>query len=86
MVDKSFRQKVEELMMLVPEGCVTTYGDLAALAGNARASRVVGGLALGFPGGRRLQEELLLGEGIGVTDHIVDNFSEIRWKFNYEIQ
>lgn len=29
----------------VPRGRVTTYGDLAGLAGNAAASRIVGGIA-----------------------------------------
>ncbi|HRQ98323.1 MAG TPA: MGMT family protein, partial [Candidatus Saccharibacteria bacterium] len=42
-IDGDFRTKVEELMSLVPSGQVTTYGDLAALAGHAYASRVVGG-------------------------------------------
>jgi methylated-DNA-protein-cysteine methyltransferase-like protein len=32
-------------MTQVPFGQVTTYGDLAALAGHAHASRVVGGIA-----------------------------------------
>lgn len=43
--DKGFRQQIEELMAQVPFGCVTTYGDLAALAGQPAASRVVGGIA-----------------------------------------
>ena len=43
--DKNFRLKVEELMAQVPYGRVTTYGDLAGLAGQANASRVVGGIA-----------------------------------------
>lgn len=30
---------------MVPRGQVTTYGDLAALAGNPQASRIVGGIA-----------------------------------------
>lgn len=41
----NFRQSVEALMADVPAGYVTTYGDLAGLAGNARASRIVGGIA-----------------------------------------
>lgn len=41
----SFRNEIERLMGLVPEGRVTTYGDLAALAGQPAASRVVGGIA-----------------------------------------
>lgn len=45
MIDSSFRTKVENLMTQVPAGQVTTYGDLAALAGHANASRIVGGIA-----------------------------------------
>lgn len=40
-----FRSKVEELMAKVPAGWVTTYGDLAALAGHPHAARIVGGMA-----------------------------------------
>lgn len=42
---ENFRQRVEELVAQVPQGQVTTYGDLAALAGSAHASRIVGGIA-----------------------------------------
>lgn len=45
MTDASFRRKVEDLIALVPLGQVTTYGDIAALAGSAHASRIVGGIA-----------------------------------------
>lgn len=41
----SFRQRIEELMAQVPAGEVVTYGDLAGLAGQANASRIVGGIA-----------------------------------------
>lgn len=41
----NFRITIETLMTQVPSGHVTTYGDLAALAGHANASRVVGGVA-----------------------------------------
>lgn len=44
-VDSEFKRKVEELMAQVPAGKVTTYGDLAALAGHPYAARVVGGMA-----------------------------------------
>lgn len=40
-----FRDRVEHLVAQVPEGKVTTYGDLAALAGQANAARIVGGIA-----------------------------------------
>ncbi len=43
--DRNFRIKIEELMAQVPYGKVTTYGDLAGLAGHANASRIVGGIA-----------------------------------------
>jgi methylated-DNA-protein-cysteine methyltransferase related protein len=42
---RSFRSRVEYLMTQVPYGQVTTYGDIAGLAGNAAASRIVGGIA-----------------------------------------
>lgn len=45
MTDSDFRKKIEKLMAQVPSGMVTTYGDLAGLAGHAYASRVVGGVA-----------------------------------------
>lgn len=45
MVNGDFRKKVYELIAQVPRGKVTTYGDLAALAGHADAPRIVGGIA-----------------------------------------
>lgn len=41
----NFRTTVEILIAQVPPGYITTYGDLAALAGQAHAARVVGGIA-----------------------------------------
>lgn len=41
----NFKQRVEYYVALVPRGRITTYGDLAALAGQAHAARVVGGIA-----------------------------------------
>lgn len=43
--DVNFRMKVEALMADVPYGQVTTYSDLAAMAGQPVASRIVGGIA-----------------------------------------
>ena len=40
-----FREAVYTLMAQVPQGQVTTYGDLAGLAGHAHAARIVGGMA-----------------------------------------
>jgi methylated-DNA-protein-cysteine methyltransferase-like protein len=39
------QEKVYELMAQVPAGTVTTYGDIAGLAGHANAARIVGGVA-----------------------------------------
>jgi methylated-DNA-protein-cysteine methyltransferase-like protein len=43
--DSNFRQQVEILIAQVPIGKVTTYGDIASLAGSPVASRAVGGIA-----------------------------------------
>ncbi|MDB5175909.1 MAG: hypothetical protein JWM81_767 [Candidatus Saccharibacteria bacterium] len=44
-VEPDFRRRVEALVRQIPRGRVMTYGQLAALAGAARAARVVGGIA-----------------------------------------
>lgn len=43
--EADFRQRVEALVAQIPRGRVMTYGQLAALCGNARAARIVGGIA-----------------------------------------
>lgn len=43
--ESDFRKKVYAIMAQVPEGQVTTYGDVAGLSGHANASRIVGGIA-----------------------------------------
>lgn len=40
-----FKELVYDLVVQIPEGRVMTYGDIAALCGQAAASRIVGGLA-----------------------------------------
>jgi methylated-DNA-protein-cysteine methyltransferase-like protein len=95
-----FKDDVQHLVRQIPIGTVTTYGDLAALAGHANAARIVGGiahfgdpelpwqrvvnrfggLASGYPGGRDSHAEHLAREGVSSTNHIVDNFKEIRWQ------
>ena len=40
-----FKQRVEAFVAQIPRGRVMTYGQLAALCGNARAARIVGGVA-----------------------------------------
>lgn len=43
--DYGFRKRVETIVALIPQGRVMTYGQLAALGGNAAAARIVGGIA-----------------------------------------
>ncbi len=44
-VDGDFKTRVEALVAQIPKGRVMTYGQIAALSGNARAARIVGGIA-----------------------------------------
>jgi methylated-DNA-protein-cysteine methyltransferase related protein len=44
-VDSEFRARVEALVAQIPTGRVMTYGQIAALTGNAHAARIVGGIA-----------------------------------------
>src|SRR5476651_488807 len=41
----NFRVRVEAIVAQIPRGRFMTYGQLAALCGNARAARIVGGIA-----------------------------------------
>lgn len=40
-----FAQRVYALVAQIPRGKVMTYGQIAAMCGNARATRIVGGIA-----------------------------------------
>jgi len=44
-IENGFKERVYALVAAIPEGRVMTYGDIAALCGQANASRIVGGLA-----------------------------------------
>jgi methylated-DNA-protein-cysteine methyltransferase-like protein len=44
-IGSGFRERVEAIVSQIPKGRVMTYGQIAALSGNARASRIVGGIA-----------------------------------------
>lgn len=49
--DSGFRQRVEALVAQIPPGRLMTYGQIAALCGEPRAARIVGGIAhFGDPG------------------------------------
>jgi len=44
-IKAGFRSRVEALVAEIPQGRIMTYGQIAALCGNARAARIVGGIA-----------------------------------------
>lgn len=97
--DTGFRERVEAIVAQIPSGRVMTYGQLAALCGNARAARIVGGiahfgdpslpwqrvvnkrggLAAGYPGGRRAHKQHLESEGVAVSDDYYVDVREILW-------
>lgn len=98
-VEPNFRERVEAVVSQIPIGRVMTYGQLAALCGNARAARIVGGishfgdrelpwqrvvnkkggLASGYPGGRRSHAEHLRAEGINVSDDYFVDITKLLW-------
>ena len=49
-----FPQRVWQIVASIPEGTVTTYGDVARLAGSPRAARQVGGVLKRLPEGSTL--------------------------------
>lgn len=50
----SFPQRVYQIIAAIPQGRVTTYGDIALLAGSPRAARQVGGVLKRLPEGSKL--------------------------------
>ncbi|QRG81324.1 MGMT family protein [Citrobacter sp. R56] len=53
-IQDSFPQRVWQIVASIPEGFVTTYGDVARLAGSPRAARQVGGVLKRLPEGSAL--------------------------------
>ncbi len=54
MDNDSFPQRVYQIIAAIPEGFVTTYGEVARLAGSPRAARQVGGVLKRLPEGSKL--------------------------------
>ena len=50
----TFPQRVWHIVASIPEGYVTTYGEVARLAGSPRAARQVGGVLKRLPEGSTL--------------------------------
>ncbi|KAB8310010.1 MGMT family protein [Erwinia endophytica] len=54
MEQDTFRQRIWQIVAAIPYGKVTTYGEIARLAGSPRASRQVGGALRHLPEGSKL--------------------------------
>jgi methylated-DNA-protein-cysteine methyltransferase-like protein len=50
----SFQQRIWQIIAAIPPGKVTTYGEVAQLAGSPRAARQVGGVLKRLPKGSTL--------------------------------
>ena len=50
-IPRHLREEVYRLMACLPEGKVTTYGDIATYAGHPRAALIIGGIAHRGPDG-----------------------------------
>ncbi len=99
-LESNFSKRVEAYVSQIPVGRVMTYGQLAALCGNARAARIVGGiahfgdpnlpwqrvvnkqggLAAGYPGGRRAHQAALEAEGIIFDSEGRLDIGELLWQ------
>jgi methylated-DNA-protein-cysteine methyltransferase-like protein len=78
-----FRKDVEALVAQIPRGRVMTYGQLAALCGNARAARIVGGIAHfgdpDLPWQRVVHKQVLEAEGVAVSEDFKIDVQELIW-------
>lgn len=50
----SFQHRIWQIVASIPPGRVTTYGEIAQLAGSPRAARQVGGVLKRLPAGSKL--------------------------------
>ena len=82
--EDSFPQRVWQIVAAIPEGYVTTYGDVAKLAGSPRAARQVvnrhGTISLTGPDLQR-QRQALLAEGVMVSGSGQIDLQRYRWNY-----
>jgi methylated-DNA-protein-cysteine methyltransferase-like protein len=99
-VNSSFADRVNALVTQIPSGQVMTYGQIAGMCGNARAARIVGGiahfgnpglpwqrvvnksggLAAGYPGGRKGHKQVLEAEGMTVSEDFKVDIEKLLWR------
>lgn len=104
-IDSGFKTRVLALVAQIPKGRVMTYGQIAAMCGNARAARIVGGiahfsnpdlpwqrvvnknggLASGYPGGRKGHKQVLEAEGLDVNENYQVNIQKLLWQPNKDL-
>lgn len=65
----SFPQRVWQIVASIPEGCVTTYGEVARLAGSPRAARQVGGVLRRLPEGSTLPWHRVVNRHGAISPH-----------------
>ncbi len=63
----SFRQRVFQIIAAIPAGSITTYGEVALLAGSPRAARQVGGILSRLPEGTALPWHRVLNRHGGIS-------------------
>lgn len=74
-ISDNFRDRVYAVVAQIPKGKVMTYGQIAALCGDSRAARIVGGIAHygdpSLPWQRVVKKDGRLAEGYpgGVEGH-----------------
>lgn len=102
--EDDFTARVCALVRQIPKGRAMTYGQLAALCGNPRAARIVGGiahfgepdlpwqrvvnkqggLASGYPGGKKAHAEHLKAEGLEVSNDFKVNVHTLLWSPSHD--
>lgn len=63
----TFRQRVFQIVDAIPRGRITTYGDVARLAGSPRAARQVGGILSRLPADSRLPWHRVVNRNGGIS-------------------
>lgn len=58
-IQDNFRQRIWQIVAAIPYGKVTTYGEIACLAGSPRAARQVGGVLKRLPPESKLPLSLI---------------------------
>ncbi|NIG87539.1 MAG: methylated-DNA--[protein]-cysteine S-methyltransferase [Serratia symbiotica] len=66
-VAPSFSQRVFHVVAAIPYGKITTYGEVARLAGSPRAARQVGGVLRGLPKGSTLPRHRVMNRHVQIS-------------------